>query len=132
MRITETESQKKEEMTNNHFLFLLQNRKTFDKNFEQLQLQNYMKNNVVDSERNIMYNIDSKEVLSVLVYKIDVLETLKEAGYSTTRLRKDKLLNESAIQYIREGKPVGAKALDNICMLLDMQPGNIIKYVENK
>lgn len=132
MRITETESQKKEEMTNNHFLFLLQNRKTFDKNFEQLQLQNYMKNNVIDSERNIMYNIDSKEVLSVLVYKIDVLETLKEAGYSTTRLRKDKLLNESAIQYIREGKPVGAKALDNICMLLDMQPGNIIKYVENK
>lgn len=67
----------------------------------------------------------------MLTYKIDVLETLKEAGYNTTRLRKEKLLNESAIQYIREGKPVGVKALDNICMLLDMQPGNIIKYVEN-
>lgn len=67
----------------------------------------------------------------MLAYKINVLETLKEAGYTTTRLRKEKLLNESAIQYIREGKPVGAKALDNICMLLDMQPGNIIKYVEN-
>ena len=68
----------------------------------------------------------------MLVYKIDVLETLKEAGYNTTKLRKEKLLNESAIQYIREGKPVGAKALNNICMLLDMQPGNIIKYVEEK
>ncbi|MFG6377537.1 MAG: helix-turn-helix transcriptional regulator [Lachnospiraceae bacterium] len=66
----------------------------------------------------------------MLVYKIDVLKTLKEAGYNTTTLRKEKLLNESAIQYLREGKPVGAKALDNICMLLDMQPGNIIKYVE--
>ena len=66
----------------------------------------------------------------MLIYKIDVLETLKEAGYNTTRLRKEKLLNESAIQYLREGKPVGAKALDNICRLLDMQPGNIIKYVE--
>ena len=67
----------------------------------------------------------------MLVYKIDVLESLKEAGYNTTRLRKEKLLNESAIQYIREGKPVGAKALDNICKLLDMQPGNIIKYVKD-
>ena len=68
----------------------------------------------------------------MLVYKIDVLESLKEAGYNTTRLRKERLLNESAIQYIREGKPVGAKALDILCALLDMQPGNIIKYVEDK
>lgn len=68
----------------------------------------------------------------MFVYKIDVLETLKEAGYNTTRLRKEKLLNESAIQYIREGKPVGSKALNTICKLLDMQPGNIIKYVEDK
>lgn len=67
----------------------------------------------------------------MLVYKIDVLESLKESGYNTTKLRKEKLLNESAIQYLREGKPVGAKALNNICMLLDMQPGNIIKYVED-
>ncbi len=67
----------------------------------------------------------------MLAYKIDVLESLKESGYNTTRLRKEKLLNESAIQYLREGKPVGAKALNNICMLLDMQPGNIIKYIED-
>ena len=68
----------------------------------------------------------------MIAYKIDVLETLKEAGYNTTRLRKEKLLNESAIQYLRDGKPVGAKALNNICMLLDMQPGNIIKYGEEE
>lgn len=68
----------------------------------------------------------------MLVYKIDVLETLKEAGYNTTRLRKEKLLNESAIQYIREGKPVGTKALNTICRLLDMQPGNIIKYADEE
>ena len=67
----------------------------------------------------------------MLKYKIDVLDTLKEAGYTTTRLRKEKLLGENAIQYIREGKPVGAKALDSLCRLLDMQPGNIIKYVED-
>lgn len=68
----------------------------------------------------------------MITYKINVLESLKDAGYNTTRLRKEKLLNESAIQYLRDGKPVGAKALNNICMLLDMQPGNIIKYVEEE
>lgn len=77
-------------------------------------------------------NIVMKEVEKLLVYKIDVLETLKEAGYNTTKLRKEKLLNESAIQYLREGKPVGAKALNNICKLLEMQPGNILKFVENE
>lgn len=67
----------------------------------------------------------------MLQYKIDVLETLKENGYNTTRLRKEKLLGENTIQYIREGKPLSAKALDTVCRLLDMQPGNIIKYVED-
>ena len=90
----------------------------------------YMKNHVIDYEWKMMYYIHMIGGVEMLVYKIDVLSSLKEAGYNTTRLRKEKLLNESAIQYIREGKPVGAKALDNICMLLDMQPGNIIKYVE--
>ena len=65
----------------------------------------------------------------MIVYKIDVLESLKENGYTTTRLRREKILGENTIQYIREGKPVSAKALDTICRLLDMQPGNIIKYV---
>lgn len=67
----------------------------------------------------------------MLVYKINVLEALKEAGYTTTKLRKDKLLGENSIQYIRENKMIGTKALDAVCKLLDMQPGNIIKYVED-
>ncbi len=71
------------------------------------------------------------EVLKVFVYKFDVLETLKESGYNTTRLRKEKLLGENAIQSLRRGEMVGIIALEKICALLDMQPGNIIKYVEN-
>lgn len=68
----------------------------------------------------------------MLKYKIDVLDTLKESGYNTTRLRKEKLLGENAIQSLRHGEMVGIIALDKICNLLDMQPGNIIKYVENE
>ena len=68
----------------------------------------------------------------MFVYKFDVLETLKESGYNTSRLRKEKLLGENAIQSLRRGEMVGIIALEKICSLLDMQPGNIIKYVENK
>ncbi|ENZ44560.1 hypothetical protein HMPREF1085_02322 [Enterocloster bolteae 90A9] len=67
----------------------------------------------------------------MFVYKFDVLESLKEVGYNTTRLRKEKLLGENAIQSLRKGEMVGIIALEKICKLLDMQPGNIIKYVED-
>lgn len=68
----------------------------------------------------------------MLTYKIDVLKTLKESGYTTTKLRKEKLLGENAIQSLRRGEMVGIIALEKICSLLDMQPGNIIKYVEDE
>ena len=67
----------------------------------------------------------------MFVYKFDELENLKECGYNTTRLRKEKLLGENAIQSLRRGEMVGIIALEKICKLLDMQPGNIIKYVED-
>ncbi len=66
----------------------------------------------------------------MFVYKFDVLETLKESGYNTTKLRREKLLGENAIQSLRRGEMVGIIALEKICSLLDMQPGNIIKYVK--
>lgn len=68
----------------------------------------------------------------MFAYKLDVLEALKEAGYNTTKLRKDKLLGENAIQSLRRGEAVGIIALEKICALLDMQPGNIIKYVKEE
>lgn len=67
----------------------------------------------------------------MFVYKINVLETLSESGYTPGKLRKEKLLGENAIQSLRENKMVGIKALDQICSILDMQPGNIIKYVDS-
>lgn len=66
----------------------------------------------------------------MLKYKIDVLDTLKESGYTTSKLRKEKLLGENAIQSLRHDEMIGMIALDKVCKLLDMQPGNIIKYVE--
>lgn len=68
----------------------------------------------------------------MLVYKFDVIPALKEAGYNTTRIRREKLLSESSMTKLRRGVMVGIIELNNICRLLDMQPGNIIKYVEDE
>jgi len=67
----------------------------------------------------------------MLKYKIDVIDCLKDAGYSTARIRKEKLLSQSTLQFLREGKPVGAIGLDDICKLLGKQPGDIFEYVDN-
>ena len=69
-----------------------------------------------------------KEEEEVLVYKIDILKKLKEAGYNTSMIRKEKLLSESTIQQIRRGEVVGIKSIDKLCGLLDMQPSEILEY----
>ena len=65
-----------------------------------------------------------------IVYKIEVLPTLKKAGYNTTRLRREKLLSESTLQKFREAKPVSWENLETLCTLLSCQPGDIIEYKE--
>lgn len=66
----------------------------------------------------------------MIKYKIDVLDALKEAGYNTTRILRENLIGQSAMQKIRRDEMVGIKTLDQLCRLLDMQPGNIIKTVK--
>ena len=65
-------------------------------------------------------------------YRIDVLEALKEAGYSTYKMRKEKLLGESVLQQLREGVPVSWTNIGRICCLLGCQPGDILMYEAEK
>ena len=68
----------------------------------------------------------------MIVYKTNILLALKEKGYTTTKLRKEKLLAESTIQQLREKKLVSWTNIDRICALLNCQVGDILKYEENK
>lgn len=61
-------------------------------------------------------------------YKLDVLEALKKKGYSTYRIRKDKLLAESTVQAFRRGDMVSVDNIARICELLGCQPGDILEY----
>ena len=61
-------------------------------------------------------------------YKIDVLTALKNAGYSTYKLRREKLLGESVIQQIRNGVLISWPNVGRRCQLLNCQPGDLIEY----
>lgn len=62
-------------------------------------------------------------------YKVDVLALLKESGYNTNRIRKEKIMGESMLQKIRSGQMMSWATLETICALLDKQPGDLIEYV---
>ena len=63
-------------------------------------------------------------------YKIDIIAALKEAGYNTSRIRKEKIMGEAMLQKIRSGQMVSWAILETICDLLDCQPGDLIEYVK--
>lgn len=63
-------------------------------------------------------------------YKVNVLETLKAKGFSTYKLRKEKLFGESTLQQFREGTIVSTENLSRLCQLLKCQPGDILEYIE--
>jgi putative transcriptional regulator len=64
----------------------------------------------------------------VLVYKVDVLQALKEKGYTSYKLRIEKVIGERQVQQLREGIIVSPACLDKLCKLLECQPGDIIEY----
>lgn len=64
-----------------------------------------------------------------LQYKINVLAALKEKGYNTNRLRKEKLLGESTIQQLRKGELVSWNNIDRICTMLECQPGDLVEHI---
>lgn len=65
-----------------------------------------------------------------LVYKIDVLAALKEKGYNTNRLRKEKILAESTIQKLRDRNPISWANIAQICELLDCQPNFFLENIQ--
>lgn len=65
-----------------------------------------------------------------LHYKMDILAALKQKGFNTGRLRREKLLAEGVIQSLRENKPISWANIARLCELLQCQPGDLLIYEE--
>ena len=64
----------------------------------------------------------------MIAYKIDVLGALRDAGWSSYRIREEHLIGQREVQKMREGKLPSWAVLDKVCALLGLQPGDIIEY----
>ena len=62
-------------------------------------------------------------------YKIDVFDELKKKGYNQTRIQKDNLLPAQTQINIKQGKSITLDTLNKLCIMLKMQPGDIIEVV---
>ena len=61
-------------------------------------------------------------------YKIDIIEALKTKGYTTYKIRKEKLISEGALTSIRNHMPISFENLAKICELLDCNVEDVIYY----
>lgn len=70
----------------------------------------------------------------MIEYKMeDILTKLKEKGYPTTRLRKEKIIAEGTLTKIRAGDTnISLKTVDIICSILDCKIQDIVQYVPEK
>lgn len=64
-------------------------------------------------------------------YKTNVLELLKNTGYTTYKLRKGKILGESTLQKMRTNTLLSWAELNTVCDLLDCQPGDLIEFIRD-
>ena len=67
----------------------------------------------------------------MIVYK-DIINKLKDAGYNTNRLRKEKIMGESTLTSIRNNKPISTETLDVICKLTGKPVEELIEYVDKR
>lgn len=65
----------------------------------------------------------------MIKYKIDILSALKQIGYSTYKIKQEKIFNQSQLQQIRDNKLLTQDALNKVCTLLNCQPGDILEYI---
>lgn len=62
-------------------------------------------------------------------YKTDILKELSNRGYTSTKIRKDKILSQATLQNIRQGKGITTDTINTLCIILRCQPSDIIEIV---
>ncbi len=62
-------------------------------------------------------------------YKIDVFKELSNHGFNQTRIQRENLLPRQTITNIRAGKSITLETLNKICVMCNLQPGDIIEVV---
>ena len=69
----------------------------------------------------------------MLQYKIDVIQELAKVGVNTTTAKKSGIFGQDTMRKFRNGDTkISLEVLNRLCCVLEMQPRDIIKFVETK
>lgn len=67
----------------------------------------------------------------MLQYKIDIMAALKAAGVTFASCRKSHLFSQATLTRFKRGDAsIDAATLDRLCCVLEMQPRDLLRYVE--
>ena len=63
---------------------------------------------------------------------VNVLEMLKNAGYTSYRIARENVLGQSTLQKFRVGKLPSWNELDKVCTLCNCDPWDILEFVREE
>ena len=77
------------------------------------------------------YRITKGGENGLLQYKIDVIPELAKVGINTTTAKKSGIFGQDTMRKFRNGDTrISLEVLNRLCCVLEMQPRDIIKFVE--
>lgn len=67
----------------------------------------------------------------MLKYKFNVGDALERAGFNTYKAKTSGILSQDTLKKIKkEDTNISLKAINSLCMILDMQPKDLLVYEE--
>lgn len=67
----------------------------------------------------------------MIEYKIDVIKELAKVGMNTTKAKESGVFSQATMKKFRDGDTsISLDNLNRLCCVLEMQPRDIIKYIE--
>lgn len=67
-----------------------------------------------------------------MIIYTDIMKRLSDAGYTSYKIQKDKLIPHSTLTRIRLNQPVSTATIDTICRLCSCQPGDLMVWQPEK
>ena len=65
----------------------------------------------------------------MLVYRMNVLQALKDKGYNSGRILREKQFGQGDVQKMRDNVVLGINGINKLCYYLERQPGAIFRYI---
>lgn len=69
----------------------------------------------------------------MIKYKFNIGDALERAGFNMYKAKTTKILSQDTLKKIKnEDTNISLESLNRVCAILDMQPKDLIVYVEDK